>query len=382
MTARALVDIGATHSFVHEGFVQTLGMRVIGQTRAVRVADGNTMVSTGTCKLRVTLSKNNHEWRNFIVCKDFLDGVDLILGQDFLSKHRAVVSYEGNAARCVSLHKGCLVYMGKGHVQQDKASSGKPSCDQDQDMDMDKKDTSGRRRQFVAQARTLLSLLYDETQVKEQALLDISPWKRIYLAATCLDQDKDTGSGGCLQPDMDDLDHLSGATSLNQDISSVLDGLKDIEVLGLLRTYQDLFPTELPGLPPRRTVLHTIPMEPGHKPPCKPCYRLAPPELDECKKQVEALLAQGLIRPSASSYSSPILFVKKKDGTYRMVIDYRAVNALTIQDRYPIPRIDDLLDQLKNAQFFSSLDLLSGYHQVRLHEGDIPKTAFRTPMGL
>jgi hypothetical protein len=96
---------------------------------------------------------------------------------------------------------------------------------------------------------------------------------------------------------------------------------------------------------------------------------------------VEELLQQGLIRPSASPYGSPILFVRKKEGTFRMVIDYRAINKLTVKDKYPLPRIDDLLDKLQGAKHFSSFDLSSGNHQVRLLDSDIPKTAFRTPFG-
>ena len=122
-------------------------------------------------------------------------------------------------------------------------------------------------------------------------------------------------------------------------------------------------------------------MVPGHTPPCRPTYRLAPVELEECKKQIEELLQQGFIRPSVSPYGSPILFVHKMEGTFRMVIDYRQINNLTVKDKYPLPRIDDLLDSLQGANVFSSFDLLSGYHQVRLLETDIAKTAFRTPFG-
>jgi hypothetical protein len=149
----------------------------------------------------------------------------------------------------------------------------------------------------------------------------------------------------------------------------------------ILTSYADVFSEELQGLPPERNLFHTIPMVPGHVRPARAPYRLAPAEYQEAYKQVHDLLEQGLIRPSCSPYSSPVLFVTKKDGNYRMVIDYRKVNNLTIPDRYPLPRIDDLLDQLHGAQCFSSLDLLSGYHQVRLKEEDIPKTAFRVPFG-
>jgi hypothetical protein len=105
-------------------------------------------------------------------------------------------------------------------------------------------------------------------------------------------------------------------------------------------------------------------------------------ELEELKKQLTILLDKGFIRPSTSPYGAPILFVKKKDGTYRLVIDYRSINKLTIKNRYPLPRIDDLLDRLHGASYFTSIDLQSGYHQIRVSPEDIPKTAFRTRYGL
>ncbi|GIL46319.1 hypothetical protein Vafri_3330, partial [Volvox africanus] len=109
--------------------------------------------------------------------------------------------------------------------------------------------------------------------------------------------------------------------------------------------------------------------------------RLSPLELDEVKRQVTDLLAKGMIRPSTSPYSAPILFVGKKDGSLRMCIDYRGLNAATVKNRYPLPRVDDLLDKLKGSAYFSSIDLQQGYNQIRIAESDIPKTAFRTPFG-
>ncbi|CAH1413023.1 unnamed protein product [Lactuca virosa] len=103
--------------------------------------------------------------------------------------------------------------------------------------------------------------------------------------------------------------------------------------------------------------------------------------MQELSSQLNELLSKGFIRPSFSPWEAPVLFVKKKDGSFRMCIDYRELNKLTIKNRYPLPRIDDLFDQLQGANYFSKIDLRSGYHQLRILEEDIPKTAFRTRYG-
>ena len=110
-------------------------------------------------------------------------------------------------------------------------------------------------------------------------------------------------------------------------------------------------------------------------------YRLSPAENAEVRRQVSDGLRRGIIEPSASPYGTPVLFVRKKDGSLRMCVDYRALNKITVKNKYPLPRIDDLLDQLHGASVFSSLDLQSGYHQIRIKDEDVPKTAFRTPLG-
>ena len=150
----------------------------------------------------------------------------------------------------------------------------------------------------------------------------------------------------------------------------------------LLEEFTDLFPEQLPkGRPPKREVEFEIKTEEGAVPPNKPPYRLSPKEHEELQAQIDDLLAQGHIRPSQSPYGAPVLFVPKKDGRWRMCIDYRALNKQTVRDRYPLPRIDDLLDRLGRAQHFSTLDLASGYHQIAVKTSDIPKTAFRTQRG-
>lgn len=151
----------------------------------------------------------------------------------------------------------------------------------------------------------------------------------------------------------------------------------------LKREYADVMPDELPNeLPPPRTVDHKIELEPGAKPPNQKYYRLSYKEQEECKRQIEEGLAKGFIRPSTSPWGSPVLFVPKKNGTMRMCIDYRALNSLTVKNRTALPRIDDLMDQLRGARWYTSLDLRQGYHQIRMAEESIPITAFKTKWGL
>ena len=139
-----------------------------------------------------------------------------------------------------------------------------------------------------------------------------------------------------------------------------------------------MFPEDLPGLPSDRNLKFAIEVIPGTAPISKAPYRMAPMELAELKKQLQEYLDKGFIRPSVSPWGAPVLLVKKKDGSRRMCIDYRELNKVTIKNRYPLPRIDDLFDQLTGAKVFLKLDLRSGYHQLKVKDEDIPKTAFRT----
>ncbi|WVZ62939.1 hypothetical protein U9M48_012628 [Paspalum notatum var. saurae] len=149
---------------------------------------------------------------------------------------------------------------------------------------------------------------------------------------------------------------------------------KTLEEVPVACEYLDVFPDELLGLPPDRAVEFAINLVPGTAPIAKAPYRMSGKEYDELKKQLDELLEKGFIRLSAA----PVLFVKKKDGSMIMCIDYRELNAVTIKNKYPLPRIDDLLDKLKGARYFSKIDLRSGYHQMKIREEDIPKIAFVT----
>jgi transposase InsO family protein len=154
------------------------------------------------------------------------------------------------------------------------------------------------------------------------------------------------------------------------------------EIKGLVEEFGDVFPDKMPpGLPPDRGVTHKIELIPGATPPARSPYRMSDLELAELRTQLRELVDQGYIRPSSSPFAAPVLFVKKKTGELRMCVDYRALNDITIKNRYPLPRIDEIFDQLRGARVFTKIDLRSGYHQIRVDEESVPRTAFTTRYG-
>jgi hypothetical protein len=146
--------------------------------------------------------------------------------------------------------------------------------------------------------------------------------------------------------------------------------------------YADVFPDELLGMPLDWDIEFAIELQPGTTPISKRPYRMPPAELAELKKQLQELLDKGFIRPSTLPWGCSTLFVKKKDESLRLCIDYRPLNAVTIKNKYPLPRIDVLFDQLVGAKVISKIDLRSGYHQIKIRASDISKTAFSTRYGM
>ncbi|GKC79293.1 putative reverse transcriptase domain-containing protein, partial [Tanacetum coccineum] len=156
---------------------------------------------------------------------------------------------------------------------------------------------------------------------------------------------------------------------------------KQLKDVSFVRYFPEVFPEDLPGLPPARPVELQIDLILRAAPVAQAPYRLDLSEMKELSEQLQELSDKCFIRPSSSPWGAPVLFVKKKDGSFRMCIDYRKLNKLTVKNRYPLPRIDDLFDQLQGSSIYSKIDLRSGYHQLRVREQDISKTTFRTRYG-
>ncbi|GKE70993.1 putative reverse transcriptase domain-containing protein [Tanacetum coccineum] len=154
-----------------------------------------------------------------------------------------------------------------------------------------------------------------------------------------------------------------------------------LSIISCTKTQKYIKKEDFPGLPPVQQVEFHIDLVLGAAPVARAPYRLAPTELQELSTKQQELSDKGFIRPSSSPWEASVLFVKKKDGSFRMCIDYRELNNLTMKNQYPLPRIDDLFDQLQGSRVYSKIDLRSGYHQLRFQEEDIPKTAFRTCYG-
>jgi hypothetical protein len=170
--------------------------------------------------------------------------------------------------------------------------------------------------------------------------------------------------------------HLVTGSSLHR---LTAPSLKDIPIA---REYPNVFPDDLPGMPPDQDVEFTIDLQPGIAPISRRPYKMTPKELAELKVQLNELLDKGFIRPSSLPWGCLALFIKKKDQSLRLCVDYQPLNVITIKNKYPLPCIDILFDQLVGAKVFSKVNLCSGYHQIKICLEDVPKIAFSTRYGL
>jgi hypothetical protein len=177
------------------------------------------------------------------------------------------------------------------------------------------------------------------------------------------------------QLERDGILMFSLTTSLSLESQAMIDKLQ------VVCDFPEVFPDEIPDVPPEREIEFSIDLVPGTKHVSMTPYRMSVSELAELKKRLEDLLDKKFIRPSVSTWGAPVQLVKKKDGSMRLCIDYRQLNKVTIKNGYPLPRIDDLMDQLVGARVFSKIDLRLGYHQIKVKDEDMQKTAFRTRFG-
>ena len=342
-----LLDTGASTCFMSQHFANQLGLQPNTDdeeaNELVQMPDGNTGKVIGSVQVKLKLGNLNEQCKCLVIQLLYYD---VVLGQDWLKAHKAVIDVDANCCTLLNKH-GAQV------VVHDLWSKAHPEPGGNKLNVIRAKQA---RKAIRSGARAFMVIVQSATQHNAHRLHAMH-------SVTDAEQADDETIAGVLH----------GDKPIN---------VKDQAVLHLLRKYQDVFPATLPdGLPPERSMFHTIPLEEGAKPPFRRAYRLSPAEMREVESTIKELLAKGYIEPSNSPYGAPVLFVHKKDGSLRMVIDYRSLNKLTVKNKYPLPRIDALLDQLQGAQYFSSLDLMSGYHQIKIKNDDVCKTAFNTPFG-
>lgn len=345
-----LLDCGATGNFIRSEFVvdHQLKSSSLPSPDVITLADGSKQ-SAGSIVNAASLRIGSYtDQLDFVSLP--LVGYDVILGMPWLDHYNPSIDWKSRKMK----------FVGEDGKQHDiKCTAGSPA----KSVPVSVKPKSGSCRSSGS-GSTLNVIAYK--QLKHQ--LRTRPDEFV--------------SGFFVFP-QDLLAPSSNESVLNNINSEIKDeGGTSAAARRLVAEYRDVFPDDLPpGLPPAREVDHKIELIPGSSPPSRPTYRMSATELEELKKQLEELTKSGFIQPSKSPFGAPVLFVKKKDGTMRMCVDYRALNNITIKNKYSLPHVDELFDRLHDAECFSKIDLRSGYHQIRIDPSDVSKTAFRTRYG-
>ena len=300
--AYALVDPGATHSFILVSFTERhqIESQPIDGRMVVSVPDGDIMISKRIVPGSRSVIQNKDFPTDLIVLG--IHDFDIVLGMDWLSKHRATLDCYKKDVRLVRPKEPGVIFRGIG--------------------------------------REIAPSLINATIVSKM----LRKGCQGYLAFV--------------------VDRRQEGTWL--------------EDIPIVQEFPDVFTDDISGLPPDRAIEFVIKLIPRTEPISVPPYRMAPADLKELKAQLEEFLSKGFIRPSISLWGAPVLFVKKKDGSLRLCIDYRQLNRATIRNQYLLPRIDELFDQLQGSWVYSKIDLRSGYHQLKVRENGVSNTAFRT----
>lgn len=327
-SVKVLFDTGCSHTVVSSAFVRQHNIPTMPAIlfSGVKMADGKIKAAKFAPNIRLRMGRWHGKHDMHVT--DISD-YDVILGMDWIQKWRPVPDWDSNV----------LTVLFKEQLVSLPAHDDYSAC---------------RPRVFVLSA--------------EKAAHQWKKGARCFVAMLQVVSDP----ADDLHPDDTPFD---GEPQSVGGSSSTQKGVRD-----LLQEFSDVCKPPA-GIPPSRGKDFTIKLEPGSDPVWGPIYRMSPAELEEVRGQLDVLLQNGWVRPSESPYGAPILFVRKKDGSLRMCVDFRRLNAITIKNRAPLPRVDELFDQLGGATVFTKLDLAQGYHQMRMAEEDIHKTAFRTRYG-
>ena len=339
--SRVHIDSGATHSFVASHFVHRAGLAVMPAARTVALADGQLVKVRGLCRARLRLGRDITDVLTFMVL-DLDAAYNVLLGQDWLQRRAAVLAF--GASRVTVAVKGVPETLAAGLGSA--SSGGETPC--------------GR-----------VSALRFKRLAKKPGTEFFMAWvRRVDEQEAAADARAAAADARCAA--------VSFVAVAGDDTLIPKERLQQI-----LREHEKVF-EQLPNGVIRRKGLPemSIEFEEGKQPPVGYQYRLTQPERQELEKQLALALEKGWVEPSTAPFGAPVLFAQKKGGSLRWCTDYRALNSITVKNRYPLPRIDDLLDQLNGAACFSGLDLASGYWQIPMKTEDRYKTAFRTPHGL
>ena len=360
--ARILLDTGATDNFVSDRFDLPPALNTAKPVQ-VRLGDGSRAASLRTVRSLVKLGRGLNTQGVFHVLT-LSDQFDVVLGCGFLRDHRAVLDF--GTGQLVLLHDGML------HKVHTSAYT-----PPDPDPNMTDPNPNGNPKTEESTALKTDAQVVAFSDNDGLVLSAMGAFRQLQFNSTLVNADE-------LQPVLMLL-HRVEHTPVQLGQIEVHDSVADryqTALAQLLDKYGDVFTDKLETLPPIMEGWHSIPLVAGSSAPNQRPYRMAPAMRAELERAVQEGLKSGRITPSTSEFGAPVLFVPKPDGSWRMVIDYRALNKITVRNKYPLPRIDDILDGLAQSRVFSSLDLTEGYHQIRLTPEDCPKTAFRTAVGL
>ena len=365
--ANILFDSGASVNFVSAKFAKQTGISISPTAQTVRLANDVVVEEVlGEATVYVQLGAFHKPVKCFVM--NLLFEVDLILGEEFMSKYNCILHYGKN---CVMIQKG------KRHITVNSPALPRTLLTVDADSNESVLSYSQLKRMSRKGACVYLAVLKPldaDGGAPFVAATAAGPVDGVAEPTTDVDGVAEPTAGPSPLAPMPRVQPVQPINPVSSEKKWVSD---------LLSEFSEVFQDPLPvGLPPERAEGHSIPTEPGHPPTYRPMYRLSPLEYRELEKQVTAFLKAGILEMSQSPYGAPVLFVPKPNGRgLRLCVDYRALNSITVKNRHTIPRIDDLLDAVSGSQYFTSLDLTSGYHQILISEDDRPKTAFRTPFG-